>query len=75
MLSLMPFVANRLSQWGRRLVEAESPHNVQQIWYAGMVAEPAEFARQLSSLQASLQRANAPVVRQSPSEAPAVSGR
>lgn len=52
-------------QLGERVaVSAPPPTNTQSVWYAGLVAEPPDFAEQLVSLQASLHRANAPSVQQ-----------
>ena len=40
----------------------EAAYNREEVWFAGLAVAPAEFSKQLSSLQISLQREGAPTV-------------
>ena len=55
---------DRLRDLKRDISTAPAVSAAPSVWYAGMAINPTEFSQQLGLLQTSLQRANAPEVRQ-----------
>jgi hypothetical protein len=57
-------IVERLHELKRDISTAPLVSEAPSVWYAGMAINPTEFSQQLGLLQTSLQRANAPVLRQ-----------
>ncbi|HVW85190.1 MAG TPA: hypothetical protein VHB50_10940 [Bryobacteraceae bacterium] len=60
---------NRFRDLQRALTRAPvAPDKHQSVWYTGMPVDPADFGRQLTRLQSSIERANAPDIVTQPAQ-------